>query len=1721
MRIFFSAAFILIFVRISAQDNFLKDFAPTAPNAASLGKFGEIPVSNHTGVPNISIPIHTLTEGNLSVPVAVSYHSGGIRVEETPSWVGLGWALNAGGMISRSTQHTPDEGNQLNQVTGYYKSYGHPMDFDVIPGNCQDLTICAQGGYDTEPDLFSFSINGYTGKFFFDKTRTLHLIPSQDLKIEPYITEAGGTVTIKGFILIDPQGTRYHFGATDASMNLADYLESSSSINLADVTGTLGNELPSGWYLSKIESADRKDLITFNYVVEKYAFFTPGSKTTYVLANTCPSSDNTPIPPIKTSINGRRLSSINGVNGSIVFTGDPTPRQDLSLYGNTPYSTLPNNEAKSLKTIEIRDKSNNCLRKFDFNYSYITAPTGNLPSASIPADNIDKVRLVLNSITEAACNTSVNSKTHTFEYYDLNQLPRRCSFSVDHWGFNNGKSNTTLIPGYPYTKTGYNDPCYFIGGYCPTNTGVLADREASFPEMRHGTLKKITYPTGGSSTFDFEANTARVSQENCSEGIINVFNAVPSNCIDPASDFRTYNFTQFQIDNGYLKLEMTLNQGCTGGAIELEIFAGTNPWGTSVNWLFIQVPNGSNSVSQTFQLDNLTLSAGNNYTFLLTAIGGTATATVGYQSVSFVESNKTIGGLRIKKITTADGLTANNIVKNFEYNLFADATKTSGVLLYMPLYTTTITNWKGELATLINSDCEFNGTSTFMCQDLPFVAFTSIGLNPMHSGQGSHIGYTNVAVYETGNGKSKYSYELGSTSSFPLTSFPFAQPTYNPRFGQLMKEEHFRETGEKVLEKAYTYAYSSTVLTQGQDVVKTIIVPVGLNCYGGTYPMAHVIPFTKYSLVSGYSLLSGISEKTYNIGTSTYFEKNTTLTYTISNGHYQKTTEDITDSDGSIYRTKFKYAKDYACPTSGACDETNTGANAEGKAILAMRKRNMIALPVEQTAWLKRPSWVSFRLTKATYSQYDKVNTDYNNLQLKTIQQVRPLSPFSSFTESSLSSAGVFSKSSSYATEYNYVNSDAHGKLLSVWKQNDPSKTQYIWGHNQKLPIAKVTNAESTEIAYANFEEPNKYDAAGNGNWAILPTGSGGWNTTSGNFHAGLTAFNLTSSKTLRATGLPAGAYLVSFWHRDGTVAVNGANVSTATGTWKYAETTLTFAGGSNTVDVTGSGASQYIDELRLHPTDALMTTFSYDDRNQLLISLTDENSVSSHFDYDNFQRLLAIRDQDKNIVQTFEYNFQIQAAAINDVKTRKVMTGGQTTTSQVNALTGALVQRTFQYFDGIGRLIQSNDVAQSPTELDIVTHYQYDQYSREVKKFIPYTASATNPVGAYRTNAATAQITFTNTWGAGGYGYNETRFEASPLNRPLEQAAPGATWRIGNSRTTELLYRGNTTADAVRDFNNNTTFAANLLWVTEETDENDRKRWTFSDKLGRTVLVKQELNASETAQTYTIYDDFGRVSYVIPPETTKKMITSAVWDHTNATYASMVFKYTYNARGLLSQKTVPSGGTATNYYDRLDRLVMTVDPNGFKVFTRYDILSRPVVSGKYKGVAIPNSGNPLYETPNTTAPHYYTSTAFPADNNIDVYRVFYYDDYDIDNNGSLGAGETYTNPAESGYETAAFLRTRGKATASKVGVLLNNGNAPTTFLTTRTYYDKEYSVIQTNKQNHLGGADITSNVYDFANRVTKTRRDHTATPPGGTLKTFTIREEYVYDHAGRLRFTR
>ena len=103
-------AFLLLFCTdANGQDTQEQDplevkILPPSPNTASLGKYGEVPVGLYTGIPQISIPLTSIQDGSLSVPISLSYHAGGVRVEEIASWVGLGWSLNAGGVITRQVR---------------------------------------------------------------------------------------------------------------------------------------------------------------------------------------------------------------------------------------------------------------------------------------------------------------------------------------------------------------------------------------------------------------------------------------------------------------------------------------------------------------------------------------------------------------------------------------------------------------------------------------------------------------------------------------------------------------------------------------------------------------------------------------------------------------------------------------------------------------------------------------------------------------------------------------------------------------------------------------------------------------------------------------------------------------------------------------------------------------------------------------------------------------------------------------------------------------------------------------------------------------------------------------------------------------------------------------------------------------------------------------------------------------------------------------------------------------------------------------------------------------------------------------------------------------------------------------------------------------------------------------------------------------------------------
>src|ERR1700722_3835468 len=92
---------------------------PNSPDAASFAKYGTFPVNLFSGLPDISIPIYNIKVGELEVPISICYHASGIRVTDWGSWIGLGWNLNAGGMVTRKIMGKPDDqgGNYLSGQT--------------------------------------------------------------------------------------------------------------------------------------------------------------------------------------------------------------------------------------------------------------------------------------------------------------------------------------------------------------------------------------------------------------------------------------------------------------------------------------------------------------------------------------------------------------------------------------------------------------------------------------------------------------------------------------------------------------------------------------------------------------------------------------------------------------------------------------------------------------------------------------------------------------------------------------------------------------------------------------------------------------------------------------------------------------------------------------------------------------------------------------------------------------------------------------------------------------------------------------------------------------------------------------------------------------------------------------------------------------------------------------------------------------------------------------------------------------------------------------------------------------------------------------------------------------------------------------------------------------------------------------------------------------------
>lgn len=341
------------------------------------------------------------------------------------------------------------------------------------------------------------------------------------------------------------------------------------------------------------------------------------------------------------------------------------------------------------------------------------------------------------------------------------------------------------------------------------------------------------------------------------------------------------------------------------------------------------------------------------------------------------------------------------------------------------------------------------------------------------------------------------------------------------------------------------------------------------------------------------------------------------------------------------------------------------------------------------------------------------------------------------------------------------------------------------------------------------------------------------------------------------------------------------------------------------------------------------------------------------------------------------------------------------------------------QYFDGLGRSLQSVAYQASPNKKDIVTPIIYDAYGREQYKYLPYTATTTD--GRFKLDPFTDQATFFSAaypaeqgaFAGERFYYGHTNFEASPLNRVLESYSPGNSWAgsEGSSlnKSLKVKYLINTQAtDAVRiwtvtnnsitytnsDYNTNipvstATYADGKLFKTVSIDEHGNATVEYKDSEGLVVLKKvQSGNVPADYSGYTnflctyyVYDIYNNLRFVIQPKAVALMITSGSWALTTDMISELSFRYEYDGRQRLIAKKIPGAAWAYFIYDAQDRIVFTQDGNlGAKYLflsTLYDGLDRPVETGM-----LSYTGTPLalqaWVTNNTGSYVSTTSTTLP-----------------------------------------------------------------------------------------------------------------------------------------------
>lgn len=502
------------FCQTQTTDKLIKSSVAVPPDAAAFQKYSYYPVSPSTGTTNVSIPLLSIKNGELQESISLDYHTGGIKVNERATKQGLGWLLNAGGMINRSVQ-----GAQADETpNGYLSKKG------LLPSpNDPNLTVAVsrstpskefndlcystitnpniRNRIDLEPDLFSYKFGNKSGVFYFTTSGEIVNEGLDPLKIE-------AIDNLNSFKITDEDGVQYIFGLYQTSVNNStthlidgrtysqsgsgqDMLQEISSIIFSPPDKNIF-ETKTGWNLTQIIHPNQTDIIYFDYTSVPYQVYNKIGEEYQHPYNA--------FQVLTGDVLGYSLKG--GIFETYSYADEVENILTRIRYGGNKieFNYLADRQDKyvankRLASIVSKDAFDNILQTISLdNNSYFLSNRGRVSYGS--TDTFEDKRLKLKGVVFKD-GAGVKQYAYNFKYNET-YLPIINATAQDFWGFYNGEDgNQSLIPKIRVPFQAMGPSSLFIGN---------ANRNASESYMKAFMLEEVSYPTGGLTRFEYSSH---------------------------------------------------------------------------------------------------------------------------------------------------------------------------------------------------------------------------------------------------------------------------------------------------------------------------------------------------------------------------------------------------------------------------------------------------------------------------------------------------------------------------------------------------------------------------------------------------------------------------------------------------------------------------------------------------------------------------------------------------------------------------------------------------------------------------------------------------------------------------------------------------------------------------------------------------------------------------------------------------------------------------------------------------------------------------------------------------------------------------------------------------------------------------------------------------------------------------------------------------------------